>query len=290
MIIIVLENIWWPFGAHLCNTKYMVLTALNNNVKFYYNKNNFLPFKDGLITTFFEKMSNCSESDLHNPENTIFYGCKHFESSPFYKIKNFLYYPSNFSNAEEYHQSVLKMLYRPNKQVLEYINSNKTIQKTQNMKYIGLHIRLSDKTSGPNKETEPISLEKYIDKCIQVRTETGISDIVVCCDTVYALEMVIQMNSTLNPPFNIHYNEDETRCQNTWQDSVVERVRTNKMSFEDAYKEYLTCFINFELLLRSEIAVGNFDSGFIFNAVEMRNNGRDINVAEHVPIFSKTRK
>jgi len=288
MIIIVIENVWWPFGAHLLNTKYMVLKALNNNVKFYYNKNNALPFKDELITTYFEKMTNCSEIDLQNPENTIFYGnsnSKEFENSPYYKNK-LLYFPPNFSNIEEYHQSVLKMLYRPNKQVLEYINSNKTIQKTQNMKYIGLHIRLSDKTTGPYKETDPIPLEKYIDKCIQVRIETGISDIVVCSDTVYALEMVIQMNSMLNPPFNIHYNEDETRCQNTWQDSVVDRVRTNKMSFEDAYKEYLTCFINFELLLRSEIAIGNFDSGFILGAVELRNNEKDINVAEHVPIFS----
>jgi hypothetical protein len=154
------------------------------------------------------------------------------------------------------------------------------------MKYIGLHIRLSDKTSGPAKETEYIPLEKYIDKCIQVRAETGISDIVVCSDTINALEMVIQMNNTLNLPFNIHYNEDEIRCQNTWQDSVVQRIRSNQMSFEDAHAEYLTCFINFELLLRSEIAIGNFDSNFILNAVEMRNNGKDINVAEHEPMFS----
>jgi hypothetical protein len=284
--ILVLENIWWPFGSHMLNTKYEVMYAINNGIPFYYKNNNALVFQNGLLTTYFEDFSQVTEEDLHNKDNEVFYGPDAFQRSPYCKNMGRLYFPSDYPDLASYHQSVLRMIYRPNAMVKEYVENCHIIQSTRDMKYIGLHIRMGDKTQGPGKETNSIPVETYMEKCLKARDSTGISNLVVCSDTSYALEEVQRINTTLEYPFTIHYNQEEKRSQNTWQDAVVVKVRDNRMSAEEAKQEYLTCFVNFELLLRSEIAVGNFDSGFIYTAVEMRNNGKDMNVAEHPPMFS----
>jgi hypothetical protein len=55
------------------------------------------------------------------------------------------------------------------------------------------------------------------------------------------------------------------------------------MTVQELEREYITCFINFQLLLEAQVLVGNFDSGFILAAVEYRNNGIDINVNDKNP-------
>ena len=167
------------------------------------------------------------------------------------------------------------------------LTKNKLLQEIiiNKIKYIGLHIRLSDKTAGPYKESDFISLEKYIDSCIQLRNELDINTIVLCSDTIDAVNWVVDYNSKLKEPFIVLYNTEEIRCKDDWTDSFSVKARDNKLSLNQLQDEMITCFINFEYLLKAEVLVGNFDSGFILAAVEYRNNNKDRNVNTNPPLW-----
>jgi hypothetical protein len=273
-------NLWWAFGSHLLHIKWAMIHAIKNNYEFFYRYNINRIFPNKTIEYYFEPISTISESVLE-PEDLVQYLTIWKNLDP---IERYAYKPDEFHTVEEFHQYVLRKFYKPNSYVKNIIDNNKTIKflREQKIKYIGVHIRLGDKVSGPEKETDYIDLNVYMNYCLKIREATGINTIVICSDTNEALDTMNGYNKQIidlgYSNFDIYWNEDEKRCSNQWFDSVTHRANCNLMSVEELEKEYLTCFINFQLLLEAEILVGNFDSGFILAAVEYRNNGKDINV------------
>jgi hypothetical protein len=282
MNILHITEVWWPFGAHLLGVKDMIACALANGFKYIYKYNKFLVFHDQRVETYYELIANCTENDLINPENKIYSLNELLDLYPYKKCLSYL--PENFKTIEAYQQYLMKLVYKPNKMVKSYIQNNKLLNYLKDRAYIGLHIRLSDKVAGPAAETLMIPIEKYMDQCSVVRNKLNINDLVLCSDTIDAIDKVIELNKYYK--FNVLYNQEETRCINDWTHSIVQRTKENKTTHEELKKDYMNCFINMELLLKSTAIVGNFDSGFVFSAVLLRNNPIDSNVNDRLPIFS----
>jgi hypothetical protein len=278
-------NLWWAFGSHLLHIKWARIHAIKNGYEFFYKYNVNRIFPDKTIEYYFEPISTVQESEL-KPENLVQYLLIWKELDPW---ERYAYKPDRFDTVEQFHQSVLQEFYRPNQFIKQKINNNRVIQQLRatGSPYIAVHIRLGDKINGPDKETDYIDLNIYMNICLKIRKETGINAMVICSDTYEALDIMKGYNEQLIEGeyggFEMVWNEDEKRCSNKWDDSVTHRANCNKMSVEELEREYITCFINFQLLLESEIIVGNFDSSFTLAAVEYRNNGRDINVNNQNP-------
>ena len=278
-------NLWWAFGSHLLHIKWAKIHSIKNGYEFFYRYNVNRIFPNKTIEYYFDPISTIEESVLE-PEDLVQYLLVWKDLDP---QERYAYKPDNFNTVEDFHQSVLQEIYRPNQYVRQIINNNAIIQvlRTSRASYIGVHIRLGDKVNGPEKETEYIDLNVYFNHCLQIRQRTGINTIVICSDTDEAIDIMKGYNEQLEQAgyqcFTMLWNEDEKRCKNVWTDSVTHRANCNTMSIAELEKEYITCFINFQLLLEAEILVGNFDSGFILAAVEYRNNGKDINVNTQNP-------
>lgn len=278
-------NLWWAFGSHLLHIKWARIHAIKNGYEFFYKYNVNYIFPNKTIEYYFEPISTIAESELE-PDDLVQYLLVWKDLDP---IERYAYKPDNFNTVEDFHQSVLQGFYKPNAYVRSKIDSNFTVKllRERAQPYIGVHIRLGDKTSGPEKETDYIDLNLYFNYCIKIREHTGTNIIVVCSDTEVGIQTMKNYNEQLEgmgyPKFEIYWNEDERRCDNHWTDSVTYRANHHQMTVQELEREYITCFINFQLLLEAQVLVGNFDSGFILAAVEYRNNGIDINVNDKNP-------
>ncbi len=274
--ILFVENLWWPFGAHLLHTKFAYIYALKNNLYFFYKYNTFPVFFyfDYTIEHFYESISNIHESDFFGKEMIKYNSVEVNEEC------KWIYKPDEFQTVKDFHQNILKKIYKPNEMVKNHINNNKLYRylKDNNIKYIGMHIRLSDKTGGNFKETDYIDLDIYLNKCLELCEKYKIKTIVVCSDTTDGLNKILEYNKKLNNEIEILYNTQENRCKDDWRESVVYRTANLIASPKEMKDEYLTAFVNFEYLLNAEIIVGNWDSCFILMATEYRNNNLDINI------------
>ena len=281
--ILFVEDLYWPFGSHLLNIKWAMLHALKRGYYFVYRNNKYQIFINGLITTYFENL-NTVNNDYILEHNIEIDDCVIYENEIIDETDRFLYKPDEYETVEKFHQHLLNNIYKPNKYVKENINSNVLIDylRKNNIEYIGVHLRLGDKVNGPNKETELISINSYINECVNIRNNYGINNIVICSDTDYGIECIKEENSKLEKCFTIYYNK-ERRSENTWIGSTSNLINHAKLDNKTLVYEYIICFINFQLLLESKVIVGNFDSGFSLAAVEYRNNGIDVNVNKNNP-------
>ena len=225
-------NLWWAFGSHLLHIKWARIHSIKNGYEFFYRYNVNRIFPNKTIEYYFEPISTIAESELE-PEDLVQYLLIWKELDPW---ERYAYKPERFDTVEEFHQSVLQEFYRPNQRILQIINNNKTVQTVRNNKtpYIGVHIRLGDKVNGPDKETEYIDLNEYMNHCIRIRNSTGINTIVICSDTNEALDIMKGYNDQLIESgyrgFEMLWNEDEKRCSNHWSDSVTHRANCNTIS------------------------------------------------------------
>jgi hypothetical protein len=194
--------------------------------------------------------------------------------------ERYAYKPDEYATVEEFHQSLLHKIYKPNAYILNILNNNALYRKIkdENLQYIGMHIRLSDKVCGPSMETNYIDMKLYADKCIEMCNTYNIKHIVLCCDTNEAVEYITNYNRSLNNDITILYNTDETRCPNDFHESAVWRIQSGYMSNEELEREYFAGFFNFEYLLNAYAIVGNWDSCFILSAAEYRRNPLDYNI------------
>ena len=278
--VLIVENLWFAFGSHLLNIKWAMMYALKRNYRFYYKNNNYPIFIDGTVEYYFKPLSNITESELKEAIHHKYIKEDDAEEKWTWK-------PDTFDSFNDFYQYLLEIIYRPTEFVEYMLSKNKLLQEiiTNKIKYIGLHIRLSDKTVGPYKESDFIPLEKYIDSCIQVRNELNLDTIILCSDTIDAVNWVLDYNTKLKNPFIVLYNTEEIRCKDDWTDSFSVKARNNKLNLNELQDEMITCFINFEYLLKAEVLVGNFDSSFILAAVEYRNNKKDRNVNTNPPLW-----
>lgn len=269
--VLVVENLWWPFGAHLLHMKWAYIYALIHGYDFYYKYNASPVFKDGKVDYYFKSANTVNEEEINKKKLNYYI--------PNHSLKNIRgnFVPSEFENAEEFHSFILKKIYNPTEHIKQLINSNYLVQmlKCDNIKYIALHIRLGDKVSGSAKETDLIPLDQYYEKCKEVKEKYGTRTIVVCSDTSCGLEEFISFNT--NDEFQILFN-NETRSKNVYDEALVQKVNRGYNDKEKLESEYINCFINYELLLNSEIIIGNWDSCFCLVPVEIRNNKKDINI------------
>lgn len=272
------ENLWWPFGAHLLHTKFAYIHAIKKNYYFFYKYNTYPVFFyfNYTIEHFYEPISTINEHDMYHEQKELI----DYKDVIINDEEKWSYKPSKFNTVKEFHQHVLKTLYKPNEMVKNYINNNKLFRYLidEKIKYIGMHIRLSDKTSGDFKETDYIDLHKYLDKCLDLCNEHSINVIVVCSDTINGLNSILDYNKSLNNNIRILYNNEENRCNDEWRESVVYRTANLIATPEEMKQEYLTAFVNFEYLLNASIIVGNWDSCFILMASEYRLNPLDVNI------------
>ena len=272
---LVVENLWWPFGAHLLHAKWAYIQAIKNGYAFFYKKNESRVFFRGdTVHHYYDDISTIQESDI-DPEKVEYYS---YEKK--YLEERYAFKPDNYASVEEFHQDLLHKTYNPNEYVRNILNNNQLYRKIkdENLKYIGMHIRLSDKVWGPSMETNYIDMKLYADKCIELCNTYNIKNIVLCCDTYEAVEYITGYNESLNNDITILYNTDETRCPNDFRESAVWRIQSGYMSNEELEREYFAGFFNFEYLLNAYAIVGNWDSAFILAAVEYRRNPLDYNI------------
>lgn len=238
--------------------KWAYIYALINGYEFYYKYNDSPVFPNGSIEHYYKSINTITDDDLQNR--------LHIEYNP-HNIDFNLdvrghYIPEGYKNAQEFHSNILKKIYCPNDNIMQIINNNDLVKKlhicryenydvNEKIKYIALHIRLGDKVNGPAKETNIIPLDKYFEKCIEIKQKYRLKTIVICSDTTDGLDELIKMN---NNEFEILFN-DEERSKNVWNESIVQRVI---MGYNDKPKleiEYINCFINYEILLNAEVIV-----------------------------------
>jgi hypothetical protein len=281
--ILYVRDLWWAFGAHLLNIKWAMIHALKNNYYFLYRDNINQVFLNDRVDTYFENFSDVDEEYLVK-HDLKFGDAILYEKLNINLEERCLYKPDEYNTIQDFHESLMKKIYRPNPFVLNNINQNPLIKliRDTNLKYIGLHIRLGDKVSGPNKETEFIELKNYLDECVILRERYDINTIIICSDTTIGIETIISENNKLDRKFIIYYN-NENRATNDWWNSTSNILNTLIIEKELLLANYIVCFINFQLLLEAHVLVGNFDSGFILTAVEYRNNGIDVNVNKKNP-------
>ena len=285
---LVVEDLWWPFGAHLLHVKWAYIHAIQNGYAFFYKKNGSrVFFRGNTVHHYYEDISTIQESDILSTERgtnvgdgsdsdqivKYIYTKEHLE-------ERYLYKPEEYNSVEEFHQSLLHKIYRPNEYVRNIINNNQLYRKIKdtNLKYIGMHIRLSDKVWGPSMETNYIDMKLYADKCLEMCNTYDIKYIVLCCDTNEAVDYITNYNRSLNNDITILFNTDETRCPNDFRESAVWRIQSGYMTNEELEREYFAGFFNFEYLLNAYAIVGNWDSCFILSAVEYRRNPLDYNI------------
>jgi hypothetical protein len=277
------ETLWWPFGAHLLHTKFAYIYALKNNYHFFYKYNTFPVFYyfNVSIEHFYEPISTINENEVFKSKKDIV----EYKNITVTDEDKWIYKPDEIHSVKEFHQYVLKKIYKPNEMVKTHINNNQLYRKLidEKIKYIGMHVRLSDKTNGTFKETEYIDLHNYLDKCLELCNEHSIKVIVICSDTIDGLNYILDYNKTLNNNITIIFNTEENRCLDNWQESVVYRTQNLIATPEEMKQEYLTAFINFEYLLNAYIIVGNWDSCFILMATEYRQNPLDVNINTNNP-------
>jgi hypothetical protein len=272
---LVIEDLWWPFGAHLIHAKWAYIQAIKNGYAFFYKKNGSrVFFRGNTVHHYYDDVSTIQESDI-DPEKV-----EKYIYSRAYLEERYAFKPDTFSSVEEFHQDLLHKLYKPNDYVRGIVNNNVLYRKIkdENLKYIGMHIRLSDKVWGPSMETNYIDMKLYADKCIELCNTHDIKYIVLCCDTNEAVEYITNYNASLNNDITILYNTDETRCPNDFRESAVWRIQSGYMSNEELEREYFAGFFNFEYLLNAYAIVGNWDSCFILAAAEYRRNPLDYNI------------
>lgn len=277
-----IENVWWPFGAHILHVKWAILRAMYNNAKFVYNKNSATVFPSGNVEHYFE-----SWNDVPSPDDETIV----IEVAEPHKESHILreYVAPNYNTVEEMHMDILRnRVYRPSEMVREYLSTHSFLNMVRNLpsKYIAMHVRWSDKIQGSGKETQYIPLTVYLDACVDARGKTGINTLVICSDTYEAITELLKLNMESKYTFDIMYDENELRSKNTAQDSVVFRGHHGQLSFQQLESEYMTCFVNIEILLHAAVVIGNYDSCFCLIAVQMRNTpGMDKNVNTKPPIF-----
>ena len=262
---LVVNDLWWPFGAHLLHVKLRKIYAIVNGLKFYYKHNNYPVFPDGNVEYYFAPWSDNidGETDFCTIQQDIW--TINFPVPPEYK------------NIEDFHSKTLAALYHPSANIKEYIINHPFLKKLVPDTYIAMHVRWTDKTAGPAAETNMIDVSVYLDKCVQIRKETGIANLVICSDTHDAIAKIEELNKSDCYNFNLMYNADEVRSRNDPSDAFVQKVDT--LTLEERELVYKECFINMETLIQSYAIVANFDSGFALVAVQIRNKiGRDVNV------------
>ena len=242
-----------------------MIRAMYNNAKIIYEKNNHPLFPNGNVSHYFESFSDISDEEII-PLTII-----QPSEEPYLFTE---YVAPGYTTVEEMHSSILKRIYRPSKMVQNYLTSHLFLNSLT-IPYIAMHVRWSDKIQGDSKETEFIPISHYLDSCNEIRNKTGISTIVLCCDTYDAISEVEKQNVH---GFTILYN-DEIRSKNTAVDSVVNRIHTNQLNQSELELEYLTCFVNMHILTNAVSIVGNYDSCFCLVAIQLRNKPDcDINV------------
>jgi hypothetical protein len=295
---LVIEDLWWPFGAHLIHAKWAYIQAIKNGYEFFYKKNGSrVFFRGNTVHHYYDDVSTIKESDI-NPEKV-----EKYIYSREYLEERYAFKPDNYATVEEFHQDLLHKIYKPNAYIRNILNNNQLYRKIkdENLQYIGMHIRLSDKVWGPSMETNYIDMKLYADKCIELCNTHNIKNIVLCCDTNEAVEYITNYIQSLNNArttrsseneelshifsskanendITILYNTDETRCPNDFRESAVWRIQSGYMSNEELEREYFAGFFNFEYLLNAFAIVGNWDSCFILAAAEYRRNPLDYNI------------
>jgi hypothetical protein len=280
MTTLITEGLWWPFGAHMLHTKWAYINAIKNGYHFFYKNNgNRVFFHGNTIHHYYEDFSTISE-DAIDQNNVVKYDYQKTHLPERYAFK-----PDEFESVEKFHQDLLHKIYKPNEYVRNKINSNELYQriKTENLQYIAMHIRLSDKVWGPSMETRYIDMQLYVDKAIEMCNTHGLKTIILCCDTNEAVDFVMNYTNTLDNGIEVLYNTDETRCPNDFRESAVWRIQSGYMNEEELEREYFTGFINFEYLLNAYAIIGNWDSCFILAAAEYRCNPLDYNINQANP-------
>ena len=62
--VLIVENLWFAFGAHLLHIKWAMMYALKRNYRFYYKNNNYPIFVDGTVEYYFKSFSTITDSEL----------------------------------------------------------------------------------------------------------------------------------------------------------------------------------------------------------------------------------
>lgn len=308
MIVFVLENIWWPFGAHLLHVKGYCIAAMKLGAKIVYTSNTHHVFPKGRVDYYFEDWSrgaskalmatNASNASKASDASRASNASKRSKITINYDMQTLLnvdiknYVHPNYASMDEMHSAVLWHLYKPSARMQSHIDKSAFLKSLAKLdgNYIAMHVRWTDKVHGEFAETVMIDLGKYMKHAVAVRArypEVELDTIVLCTDNVEAFEKLVHENNKLARPFRILYDHSEERSQNTMEDAIVRRVQNGTVDKRRLVREYINGFINFEIMLRSFSIIGNFDSGYCLVPVQMRNMPhRDVNVRRRKPIFA----
>lgn len=264
------ENLWWPFGAHIWHVALAKIHARRRGLRLYYRRNDCALFPRGEVEHYFEPFGDVTDAEVeaaaasgtlvhHLADDNIARG----------------YVPDGYGDIRAYHAEVLRSVFRPSPRIAALLSEHRFLAAVRALggRYIAMHIRWGDKVAGASRETEMVDVGVYLDLCAAGRARSGVNALVVCADTVDGVDAVVRRNAEGGYGFDVVFDAEETRPENDWTKSFVERVRHRDPALtpERMELEYLTCFSIMHILIECEALVGNYDSLMCMIPAKIRN-------------------
>jgi len=259
---LIIKSLWWPFGSHMNHIMWSKIYAKMRNMAYYYKESTACVFEKGL-EYYYHDLCDSEMTDDYNFYDDYAHNVCIGQVSAKYK-------PEGYETVQEYHSSLIKDIMRPSERVQRFLDENDFLKEVRRLdgQYFGLHVRWGDKIAGYNKETTMIPLYAYMMKCAELRKKHNINKIVICSDTIDAIEELKKNNPF---EFELIYNEKIHRPKNKWEDSLVQRDKRGETKFEEMAEEYMNCFMVYTILFESFAIVGNFDSAMCMIPAKARN-------------------
>jgi len=238
--------------------------------EFFYRDNSHPVFPNHSIEDYFLPVSTVEESAV-TPQNRVDY---RFEMSTSWERTGFK--SQDYTSPGQFRTDLLRSIYRLQPKVLEVIEACPAVKSLSGKRYLAMHVRRGDKTTGPYQEIGLVHLSTYLEACVELREQTGLNLLAVCTDTQAILDEIIALNE--DHGFNLFYTE-QYRPPNDWQQADVPLVTSGQADPNRIAALYPRVLNDFEIMLRSAALVGDWGSNLAAAASEMRSVGLDVDVS-----------
>jgi hypothetical protein len=280
MKVVVAENMWWPFGAHLYHVRWGRTFAEKRGWGFFYERNDALVFPTERVSDWFDDTSTVLKSALDGAEIVPWTNAATEQLMSNEEKRTWR--PWSYSTARAYHTDLMRQIYRPAQHVRTFLLEDSFLSKLEGVPYVAAHIRRGDKIDGPSKEMDVMPLSWYVDACRQLCERLNTRKVVLCSDVVDTFGRFVDLASR-------HELEvcqaSHSRPRDEWQQADVVAAERYPRGHPRLLEMYRNCFLDMEILRRARAMVGDLNSGFASVAWQLRGCADDVNVRNVEPLY-----
>jgi hypothetical protein len=189
--------------------------------------------------------------------------------------------PSSMNCSKfEYRSKLMREIYKPNKKFTDDISKHilKYLPFLENEKYIAIHIRRGDKTAGPWKESDPISVQQYL-KSLKEYVDKNIDYPIIAYVITDSEEVIkeISANVELYEKCNIFlkWDQNETR-----RDGYSYKLYKYGYNDTDRVDEIFTFMKNLYIMQLAIKLIGSRMS-FYFITAELLRGQKEISLSDN---------